>query len=72
MPTALALSIADVRCVSQRRLDWKLIHFLLDGHHKIEAASRLGREITLLSFLSVSESLARSQYTRRIIKHRYY
>ena len=72
IPTALALSIADVRCVSQRQLDWKLIHFLIDGHHKIEAASRLRKEITLLSFLSVSESLARSQHTKKIVKHRYY
>ncbi len=55
-PTALAISIAEGKhmmsgggydapdCIS-------LMHFLIDGHHKVHAASELGRPITLLSFL---------------------
>jgi hypothetical protein len=55
-PTALAISIAEGKhmmsgggydapdCIS-------LMHFLIDGHHKIHAASQTGQPITLLSFL---------------------
>jgi hypothetical protein len=55
-PTAFAISIAEGKhfmsgsgyespdCIS-------LMHFLIDGHHKVHAASQTGRPITLLSFL---------------------
>jgi hypothetical protein len=55
-PTALAISIAEGKhtmmgsgyeapdCIS-------LMHFLIDGHHKVYAASQTGKPITLLSFL---------------------
>jgi hypothetical protein len=55
-PTALAISIAEGKhtmmgssyeapdCIS-------LMHFLIDGHHKVHAASQTGKPITLLSFL---------------------
>jgi hypothetical protein len=35
-----------------------LVHFVLDGHHKLEAAARLGVAITVLSFVSIDASLA--------------
>ena len=55
-PTALAISIAEGKhfmsgsgyespdCIS-------LMHFLIDGHHKVHAASETMKPITLLSFL---------------------
>ncbi len=56
LPTALAVSIAEGKhfmsgngpegpdCIS-------LMHFLIDGHHKMYAASQIGKPITVLSFL---------------------
>lgn len=56
-PTALSFSILDVK----QPADWEgdpqvtkhatLTHFLLDGHHKMQAAARDGRPISLLAFL---------------------
>jgi hypothetical protein len=37
---------------------WVLTHFLLDGHHKIEAAASAGRPIRLLSFVNERISIA--------------
>jgi hypothetical protein len=56
-PTAMAISILDRRQpamwaanppVTQHYL---LAHYLLDGHHKMLAAAKAGRPLTLLSFL---------------------
>ena len=33
-------------------------HFVLHGHHKLEAAARLGIEVTIFSVLSLDDSLA--------------
>jgi len=64
-PTAVAISTLDI---SQPAVDdqsndyyehWALTHFLLDGHHKLEAAARAGREVQLLALLSVDASLAK-------------
>ena len=63
-PTALALSILDIKApaVSTEGPSitehWCLAHYLLDGHHKMFAASETGKSITLLSLLSVNESMA--------------
>jgi hypothetical protein len=51
IPTALALSLYDGRAPMGRYSQTALAHFLLDGHHKMLAASQLSRPITLLSFL---------------------
>lgn len=51
-PTALALSMIDERDISGGRFKERaLVHFLLDGHHKVMAASQIGRPVTILSFL---------------------
>ena len=58
-PTVLVLSILDrTRPVSSWDTHAGLIHFILDGHHKMEAAARLGLEVNVLSLLSVDDSLA--------------
>ncbi|NGM49913.1 hypothetical protein G5B46_09880 [Caulobacter sp. 602-2] len=50
-PTALAISVLDVKYTDEET-HWCLAHYLLDGHHKVEAAARNGRPITLVSFLA--------------------
>ena len=71
-PTALALSVGDVRYVSGRGFDWRLLHFLLDGHHKMMAASQSGEPITILSFLNVDESFSpKEEWIKKTVKIRY-
>ncbi len=62
-PTAVAVSTLDV-CEPATDLGkdvyahWGLTHFLLDGHHKVQAASEAGAPITLLSLIGLDASLA--------------
>lgn len=69
-PTAVAVSLLDVcqPAVDDGRRDyfahWALTHFLLDGHHKLQAAAETGESLRLLALLSVDASLAtRDQVT---------
>lgn len=71
-PTAVAVSTLDV-CApesappdSDRYQHWGLTHFLLDGHHKFEAAAASGRPLRLLSLLSLDASLAQPEQLERI------
>jgi len=63
-PTAVAVSTLDVcqPAVANQSTDyfahWGLTHFLLDGHHKMQAAAENGRPLRLLSLLSLRGSLA--------------
>ncbi|MFJ1777060.1 hypothetical protein ACIOKA_10055 [Streptomyces anulatus] len=45
---------------------WGLTHFLLDGHHRLEAAATAGRPVRLLSLLTLGESLAGAEDTARL------
>jgi hypothetical protein len=70
--TAVAVSLLDV-CEpavvdgSQAGFaHWALTHFLLDGHHKIQAAADLGKPIQLLSLLSIDASLATPDQVKRV------
>ncbi len=71
-PTALAVSVLDVRGPTTREEGpdvtehWCLSHYLLDGHHKTYAASLAGRPITLLSFLSTTESVATEENVEQV------
>jgi hypothetical protein len=70
-PTAVAVSTLDVcQPASGHGTDhyehWALTHFLLDGHHKLEAAARLGVPLTLLTLLSVGGSLVNDADLARI------
>lgn len=63
LPTAVAYSILDV--VEPAMDDgedlyqhWVLTHFLLDGHHKVEAAAADGRPVRLLSLVDERISMA--------------
>ena len=63
-PTAAALSTLDVCQPADSRgsadyyAHWGLTHFLLDGHHKMEAAAVAGARVTLLALISIDGSLA--------------
>ncbi|MEU3838776.1 hypothetical protein AB0E88_01860 [Streptomyces sp. NPDC028635] len=71
VPTAVAISTLDV-CQPALGLGddpsvhWGLTHFLLDGHHKLEAAATAGRPVRLLSLLTLGESLAEADDTARV------
>lgn len=62
--TALSISVLDIKGPATWEGDpavnehWCLAHYLLDGHHKIHAASLARKPITLLSFLDVSKGVA--------------
>ncbi len=70
-PTALALSVLDVHILSGKAYEWQLAHFLLDGHHKIIAACRVGQPITLLSFFSLDQSFAPKKDIEQVLNLRY-
>ena len=62
-PTAVAVSTLDVCAPAMDHgtdyyAHWGLTHFLLDGHHKLQAAAERGRPLQLLSLLSIDASLA--------------
>jgi hypothetical protein len=67
--TALAVSVLDVKGPAlfddTPQLDitehWVLAHYLLDGNHKIYAASRGEREITVLSFVTLEHGVSTAQ-----------
>lgn len=73
--TAVAVSIFDV---CQPAMDhgtdyyahWGITHFLLDGHHKMQAAAEAQRPLQLLSLLSVEGSLADRSDVERIVELR--
>lgn len=63
LPTAVAVSTLDVCAPAVERgpdyyVHWGLTHFLLDGHHKVEAAARGGHRLQLLALLAIDASLA--------------
>ncbi len=66
-PTAVAVSTLDVcaPAVDDESEDWYwhwgLTHFLLDGHHKLQAAADAGSALQLLSLLTIDGSLAKRQ-----------
>ncbi|MFI8823963.1 hypothetical protein [Streptomyces sp. NPDC053431] len=71
VPTAVAISTLDVcEPAAGTPVDhyrhWGLTHFLLDGHHKLEAAATAGRPVRLLSLLTLSESLAAAEDCARL------
>jgi len=77
VPTAVALSTLDLcqPAVSATESTdayqhWGLTHFLLDGHHKLEAAASAGRPVQLLSLLALNESLSGPDDHRRLARLR--
>ncbi|MET7746022.1 hypothetical protein [Streptomyces sp. NPDC005385] len=71
VPTAVAISTLDV-CEPAVGMPidhyrhWGLAHFLLDGHHKLEAAAAAGQPVQILSLLALEESLAGAEDWARL------
>lgn len=73
LPTALAISILDVKQPATWKGDpaitkhYCLAHFLLDGHHKVFAASKVNKPISLLSFIACNECIASQAEIEQVI-----
>jgi hypothetical protein len=74
LPTALAVSVLDVRGPATREEGpavtehWCLAHYLLDEHHKTYAATLAQKPITLLSFLATAESVATEENVDHVLE----
>ena len=55
-PTAMVLSLGEMRHPGGSRTQARLSHFVIDGHHKLLAAAQIGKPLTLLSFFSHDRS----------------
>ena len=62
-PTAVALSVLDTK-----EPHWCLAHYLLDGHHKVFAASQTGRPLTLLSFLAMDHGTSSGEEVAELLE----
>jgi hypothetical protein len=63
MPIVLSIGVLDVKYACNFEeiepefgTHWCLANYIIDGHHKIKAASELGQEIGLITFVSRNES----------------
>jgi hypothetical protein len=75
VPCIVALSTLDITAPAVANGDdwcahWGLTHFLLDGHHKLEAAATSGRPVRMLSLLAVDEGLSTSDQVERLLEVR--
>lgn len=73
--TAVAYSLLDVVQPATSHGEnhdehWVLTHFLLDGHHKMEAAARTDRPVRLLSVIDETTSLARPDQVDTLVRSR--
>ena len=73
-PTAIAISILDIKQPADWNDDisfsshWCLAHYLIDGHHKMFAASQAEKPITLLSFLALGEGISSNEQNYELIE----
>jgi hypothetical protein len=70
-PTAIAVSILDVCAPAVEQgpdhyTHWALTHFLLDGHHKMQAAADAARPVRLLSLLSIDAGLSSAEQVAQL------
>jgi hypothetical protein len=72
LPTVVAVSTLDITQPATDSMSsdyyqhWALTHFVLDGHHKLEAAARTGRPLQLLALVAVGASLSRDTDIARL------
>jgi hypothetical protein len=74
-PTAVAVSTLDVCAPAVEQgadwyWHWGLTHFVLDGHHKLQAAAKMERPLQLLALVSVDGSLADVEKVARLVQLR--
>jgi hypothetical protein len=69
-PTAVAISLLDVKGAAFSDATefehWCLAHYVLDGHHKIEAASQAQVPITMVSFLASAHGVSGPEQVERV------
>ena len=73
--TAVSIATLEVRSPAEdgteQTIDpsehWCLTHYLLDGHHKLHAAEQSGKPISLLSFVTWSESMASREQIAEVL-----
>lgn len=73
--TAVSIATLEVRapaeCYTEPPPDpsehWCLTHYLLDGHHKLHAAEQRGKAVSLLSFVTWSESMASREQIAEVL-----
>lgn len=77
-PTAISLSILDIKepavwpdddIKPEFTSHWCMAHYIVDGHHKIKAASDLNSEITLLSFIATEKGISSTDDINELLKH---
>ncbi|WP_134684378.1 hypothetical protein [Brevibacillus migulae] len=71
VPTALAISFLDIKYPQNDFIyveRWEMSHYLLDGHHKMLAAAKAKRPITLISFLSLDRSYSDQNHIEKLLK----
>ena len=73
-PTALAISILDVRepavpqpGATNAYRHWDFVHYLLDGHHKTWAAAKDNRPLSLLSCIPLAARISSANRIRRVL-----
>jgi hypothetical protein len=72
-PTALAISVLDIKEPANWDGDpaitshWCLAHYIIDGHHKLFAASRAKRPIGLLSILALDRGISGPEQHAKLI-----
>lgn len=74
-PTAVTYSLLDVIQPAMEEGDdyyehWVLTHFLLDGHHKVQAAAAAGRPVRLLCFVDERISIASQEEVAALVEAR--
>lgn len=61
-PTAVSLSVLDIKQPHDGLAHWCMAHYLLDGHHKVEAAAQEAKPITLLAFIPIDGGISRKEH----------
>jgi hypothetical protein len=72
-PTVLAISVLDIKQPANWDGDpavtshWCLAHYIIDGHHKLFAASRAKQPVGLLSILALDRGVSGPEQHARLI-----
>lgn len=72
--TAVSIAVLDVKSPADWSGDqepdpvehWCLTHYLLDGHHKLHAASESGKPLNLLSFVALSQGVSDREQIEKV------
>ena len=71
LPTTLSVSFLDSKYpLNDLNFNeiWLHTHYLLDGHHKMFAAAKAKKPVTMISFVSIDESFAKSEQIEKLIQ----